>query len=113
MNGFWIGAAFLIGLGLVAAGWWGLLRLSFLMEKQRFGWNDEEALTRFLSMRRSPDKRGDKHMRAYIRGELHSFAEGIGAGLRYRLSRLMVRVGYGLLIVATGLWFAGTVTALW
>ena len=113
MNGVWIGAAFLIGLGFVALGWWGLLRLSFRLEKQRFGWSDDEALRRFLSMRRAPDKRGEKHMRAYIEGELRSFAEGIGAGGRYRVSRLMVRVGYGLLIVAIGMWFANTVVALW
>ncbi|WP_404933562.1 hypothetical protein ABWH97_08195 [Nitratireductor sp. ac15] len=113
MNGFWIGAVFLIGLGLVAAGWWGLLRLSFLLEKQRFGWREEEALTRFLSMRRSPDKRGEKHMRAYIQGDLRSFAEGIGAGGRYHVSRLMVRLGYGLLVVAIGGWFFSTVVELW
>lgn len=102
-----------VGLALGALGWAILLNLSFRLEKERFGWSEDEALVRFVSLRRAADKRAERHMRSYINDDLRAFAHGMEEGGRYRLARWSLRLGYGLVVIAGLAWFGQTLLQLW
>lgn len=102
-----------LGLALIALGWAILLNLSFRLERKRFGWSEDEALVRFVSLRRAADKRAEKHMRSYINDDLRAFAHGMEEGGRYSLARWSLRLGYALVVIAGLAWFGQTLMQFW
>lgn len=109
MPGWLLLAIFLFSLGLVAGGWWRILRLSYRLEKQRFGWSDEEARTKFFALRRPHGRAGKRRMQRYIREDLREYAEASGQTAQHRNARLMLAAGYAGASAAVLVWMLSVV----
>lgn len=109
MPGWLLLVIFLVSLGLVAGGWWHMLRLSYQLEKQRFGWSDEEARIKFFALRRPHGTAGKRRMQRYIREDLRDYAEANGQAARHRNARLMLAAGYAGAAASVFAWMFGTV----
>ncbi|MCT8999791.1 hypothetical protein [Chelativorans intermedius] len=104
---------FLLSMALVLYGWWQILALAFHLEKRRFGWSDEEALTKFVSLRRPRGRQGRKRMHRYIREDLRAHAEATGQWRRHRNARLALSAGYAAAAAAVFTWVLSTVLESW
>lgn len=113
MPGWFLLLIFLLSLALVVYGWLQILRLAFALEKQRFGWSDEEALTKFVSLRRPHGREGKKRMQLYIREDLRDYAEATGQAMRHRNARLVLAAGYAGAIASVFAWFLSTIIDTW
>ncbi|GAB4361635.1 MAG: hypothetical protein Kow0026_24890 [Oricola sp.] len=111
MSGWLLAAVFVISLGLVLYGWAQMLRLSFQLEKQRFGWADEEALQKFLSLRHRRGHGNDRRMRRYLSSDLRGHAEATGQDRVHRRARLALATGYAGALASAVAWFATQVLA--
>ncbi|UUP18548.1 hypothetical protein NTH_03031 [Nitratireductor thuwali] len=111
MPNWLLGLIFVLSLSLVIYGWRQILRLTFGLEKQRFGWSDDEARLKFFSLRspRGPGRR--KRMQKYLREELRAYAEETGQGDIHRRARLALAAGYAGAIASSFAWILSTAFA--
>jgi hypothetical protein len=109
MPGWLLFLVFALSLALVVHGWGLILSLAFELEKRRHGWPDDEALQKFVALRRPRGRQGDRRMRQYIREDLRDFAEETGQGARHSRARLSLAAGYAGAIASGFAWIIGQV----